>query len=338
MSERKKIVVIGAGINGVSAAIWLVRAGHEVTLVDREGPGAGASYGNAGLLAQWAIIPVNTPGIALDGLKYALSPKSPLFLQWSHLPRMLPWLRRFVANSSDARARRTIEALIPILTDSVDQHRALTRGTKAEKWIATSDFLYAYEGRAAFDHDAYGWSFRRQIGMEPELIEGGAVQEVEPMLGPTVTLLARLTEHGHILNPGAYLADLAEVLDRRALTRDESRPDAVARRRSLFPDQLHFVDGDRMPCRVLSIDGETMAVSCFAGAVEFPLEVVQAVDLAQRRAVEGERIAEMDGDLQLNGRGCACDAGARPTSPGAWLVALVGLTWWRRRRRHCAGA
>ena len=61
MQNRLKTIVIGAGICGVSSAIWLQRAGHEVVLLDKGAPGMGASYGNAGLLAQWAIIPVTGP-------------------------------------------------------------------------------------------------------------------------------------------------------------------------------------------------------------------------------------------------------------------------------------
>jgi len=58
---EKQIAVIGAGIVGVSTAIWLQRAGHRVTLIDREGPAAGASYGNAGLLASCAVVPQTIP-------------------------------------------------------------------------------------------------------------------------------------------------------------------------------------------------------------------------------------------------------------------------------------
>jgi len=213
MSVRNRIVVIGAGICGLSAAIWLRRAGHDVTLVDKDHPGAGASYGNAGLLAEWAIIPVNTPGIARTGLKYMLDPKSPLFMQWSYMPRMIPWLLKFVANSSDAGVRRTIEGLMPLVSDSVEQHHALTRGTPAAKWLATSDFTYAYSSRAALDKDAYGWTLKREFGYVPEIIEGAAVQEAEPMLGPDMRCLAVLRGHGHVLNPGAYMADLARVLE-----------------------------------------------------------------------------------------------------------------------------
>ena len=59
----KPVVVIGAGICGTSCALWLRRSGHEVLLLDKSEPGMGASYGNAGLLAQWALIPVNEPSI-----------------------------------------------------------------------------------------------------------------------------------------------------------------------------------------------------------------------------------------------------------------------------------
>lgn len=207
-----KIIVIGAGICGLSAAIWLRRAGHEVTLLDKDGPGAGASFGNAGLLAQWAIVPVNTPGVIATGLKYALNPRKPLFVQWSYFPRLLPWLMKFAANANDTDTRRMVTGLTAIIGDSLDQHLALTRGTRAEKWVTSSDFSYAYESRADFEADAYGWALKREAGYVPELLEGGAVQEAEPMLGPAIRCLATLKGHGHILNPGAYMADLAAVL------------------------------------------------------------------------------------------------------------------------------
>lgn len=211
MTTPQKIIVIGAGIVGVSTAIWLRRAGHEVMLLDKEGPGAGASHGNAGLLAQWAVVPVNTPGLMKTGLKYLINPKSPLFMQWSYFPKLLPWLVKFMARANDHDARRTVEALIPLLTDSVDQHLALTRGTRAEKWISKSDFSYAYENRAAYEADSYGWDLKRKAGFAPELIEGPAVQEAEPILSEKIRCLAVSKGHGHILNPGEYLNDLAQV-------------------------------------------------------------------------------------------------------------------------------
>lgn len=212
MSGARTIIVIGAGICGLSAAIWLRRAGHDVTLLDRERPGAGASSGNAGLLAQWAIVPVNTPGLISTGLRYLLNPNAPLFMQWAHFPRLLPWLLKFAANANDRDTRRMVAGLGPILGDSLEQHLALTRGTRAAKWVASSDFRYAYESRAAFEADSYVWALKSAAGYVPEVIEGPAVQEAEPMLGPAIGCLAMLAGHGHILDPATYMTDLAEVL------------------------------------------------------------------------------------------------------------------------------
>ena len=74
-----KCVVIGAGINGLSTAIWLQRFGHDVTLVDRAEPGAGTSYGNAGVLAAGAVLPVTVPGLITKIPKMVLSKHSPCF-------------------------------------------------------------------------------------------------------------------------------------------------------------------------------------------------------------------------------------------------------------------
>lgn len=254
MEHPKKIIVIGAGINGLSSAIWLRRAGHDVTLLDKDGPGAGASFGNAGLLAQWAMIPVNTPQLPKQALKYLLNPKSPFFLQYSYLPPMLPWLRDFLAHATPEKAHQMIEGLLPLVTDSVAQHQALTRGTSAEEFIALSDFSYAYETRLEFEADSYAWGYRREAGMAPEIVEGPAVQEIEPILGPSIQCLAITRGHGHILNPGGYMNALAQVLEEEGgtvaqaevkdLTLSDGRITAIETTRGSMPcDQVVLAAG-----------------------------------------------------------------------------------------------
>ena len=99
-------VVVGAGIVGVSAAIWLKRAGHDVTLIDKGAPGMGASYGNACVLASCAVVPVTAPGLTLKGPKLLLDPNFPLFLRWSYLPKLVPWLMRYLSHANDNDTRR----------------------------------------------------------------------------------------------------------------------------------------------------------------------------------------------------------------------------------------
>ncbi|WGI22884.1 FAD-binding oxidoreductase [Amylibacter sp. IMCC11727] len=205
---QKPIVVIGAGMVGVSTAIWLQRAGQRVILMDRGKPGMGASYGNAGLIAQWAVVPVNTPSLWKDTPKYLINPNSPLFLKWTHLPKMLPWIAKFMSNANAADAQRMVDNLIPILTDAVDQHKSLVRDTPLEHWITNSKFSYAYPTHADFKHDAYSWDMKRHAGFTPTVLTGKDVQDAEPILGPATGCLAVLEGQGHITNPAQYITEV----------------------------------------------------------------------------------------------------------------------------------
>ncbi len=210
--STKNVVVVGAGIAGVSAGIWLLRAGHAVTMIDKGAPGQGTSFGNAGILASCAMLPVTGPGMISKGPGYLLDKNFPLFMRWSYLPKLLPWLTRFMSHANDADTRRIAAGLATVVTDTVAQHQDLSGNTIAAKYVQPSPYCYAYSDRAAFDADAYLWSIRQEHGIEVELIEGAAaVQEVEPFLGDSIGLLVQMQDHGFVLNPGAYVATLAEV-------------------------------------------------------------------------------------------------------------------------------
>ena len=206
----KHVVVVGAGIVGVSTGIWLIRMGQRVTLVDRSAPGQGTSYGNAGLLAACAMVPVTTPGLITKAPKMALDPNSPLFLRWSYLPKLAPWLLRYLDHANDTDTRRIAAALTPITADSVDQHLALTSGLAARDFLSLSDYVYAYPSRRAFEEDKYVWELRREHGFVPDLVEGSAVHEYDLNYGDSVRCLAVLKNHGYVLDPGAYVAALAQ--------------------------------------------------------------------------------------------------------------------------------
>jgi len=204
----KPIIVIGAGMCGISTAIWLQRFGHKVVLLDKGAPGMGASYGNAGLLAQWAVAPVTSPTLWREAPKLLLDPASPLFMKWAYFPKLLPWLSQYLSHANDAATRRTVSNLIPILGDAVDQHKSLVRGTDLERWVCDSKFSYAYTSKAHFEADAYAWRMKKLAGFAPKVITGVDVQECEPILGPKIQCLAVLEGQGHITNPGEYITEL----------------------------------------------------------------------------------------------------------------------------------
>ncbi|MFT5390386.1 MAG: D-amino-acid dehydrogenase [Gammaproteobacteria bacterium] len=211
MSESKPtrtVVVVGAGIVGVSTALWLLRDGHRVIIVDPNGPAGGTSYGNAGILANSSIVPVTTPGLVKKVPGMLFNPMGALFLKWGYLPRLLPWLWRYLSHCRVDEVERIAAALMPIIGDSVDQHFALARGTPAERFIEPMDYLYAYEDRAAYLKDALAWRIRREHGFEVHEVEEETLRREEPSLGPGLRFGVRLPGHAWVRDPGAYVQAL----------------------------------------------------------------------------------------------------------------------------------
>ena len=207
----KPVVVIGGGIMGLSTAIWLLRSGRAVTIVDPGVARRPASFGNGGVLAACSIVPVTAPGLIAKAPLLALDPNSPLFVRWSYLPKLMPWLLRYLKHANAADAARISRGLAPLTRDTVAQHKALSGGTRAERWLQDANYVFAYDSRAAFAADAFGWNLRREAGFDWEELEGEAVREFDPSLGPKTGLCVRVPEHGFVLSPGAYIADLREV-------------------------------------------------------------------------------------------------------------------------------
>lgn len=209
-ADAKTIVVVGAGIVGIGSAIWLARDGHRVTLVDAKGPAAGTSYGNAGILANSSIVPVQSPGLLRKAPGMLFGRDGPLFLKWSYLPRLLPWLRRYLSYCSVEEVERIAAALMPIIGDSVDQHMAIAAGTPAERFIQPVNYTYAYADRAAYMKDALAWRIRREHGFEFSEVEADELHEIEPSLGPNTNFGVRLPGHAWIRDPGAYVTALCD--------------------------------------------------------------------------------------------------------------------------------
>ena len=211
-TTSENIAVVGAGIVGVSTALHLQRLGASVTIVDRNEPGddSAASYGNGGVLARCSVVPVATPGIMFKAPKMLFSPDGPLFLRWSYMPRLLPWLIPYLRASSKKNVEYIARNMAPLLYDSVDEHKALAQGTGAEQWVQSCPYMFLYESRSAFEGDAFGWSLRREHGFEWDILEGDAVREFSPDLSPEYKFAVIMKDHGMITNPGNYLRDLAK--------------------------------------------------------------------------------------------------------------------------------
>ncbi|MEM0945938.1 MAG: FAD-dependent oxidoreductase [Pseudomonadota bacterium] len=209
-----RVTIAGAGIVGVSTGIWLKRLSDaDVTIIDRLPPGEGTSHGNAGVLAACSVAPVTAPGLARKAPRMLMNRDFPLFMRWGYFPKLAPWLMKYLANANDSDTRRIARGLTTIVSDTVDQHKALVAGTDAAVWVTESDYSFAYASRAAFEADAYTWALRRDAGFEPVLREGDALRDFEPSLSPSIRFMATMTDHGFIRDPGGYVKALAKEFE-----------------------------------------------------------------------------------------------------------------------------
>ncbi len=203
-SELRTVTVIGAGIVGVSCGIHLQRLGFEVTIVDSQQPGEGCSFGNAGVIAPCAIVPVNAPGMLSNALRMLLNPLGPLALRWSYLPKMLPWLFSYIYNSREAKSDVVSVALASITNNALKEHQLVASADTASDLIKPSPYLYAYESVSDFEKDKRSWSVRSKHGIKTKVLLGEEVQRYEPTISSKYQC-AVVIEDGHAFTPNPSL-------------------------------------------------------------------------------------------------------------------------------------
>ena len=108
MSNKLSVGIIGAGIQGISNALFLQKKGFQVTIFDRDEPGSPvASYGNAGHFSPYASLSLNRTDILADVPAMLLSSTGPLALKWNYVPKMIPWFLKFILNTSKKKMMQT---------------------------------------------------------------------------------------------------------------------------------------------------------------------------------------------------------------------------------------
>ncbi len=207
-----RVAVIGGGIVGIAAAIELLRDKHQVTIIEPGDPGGeqAASYGNGTLLNPSSVIPMSSPGVWRKVPGYLSDPLGPLTIRWSYLPRLLPWLRRFVsAGSTEAKIAATARALQPLLADAPALHRTLAEEAGVGDLITQQGVLFVFPDRAAFEAEALPWRVRRQNGIRWLELNEDELRQREPTLDRHYRFALLVEENGQCRDPGAYVAALA---------------------------------------------------------------------------------------------------------------------------------
>jgi len=206
------VIVVGAGVVGLSAALAAQGRGLSVAVIDREGPAAGASAGNAGAFAFTDILPLASPGILRKAPRWLLDPLGPLSVPPAYALRITPWMLRFwraCAPSRVAASTTAQTALMDLSKAELDPFLAAT-GTGA--MLRRKGNLQVYEGEAEFRASLPGWRARKEHGIEFRHMSAAEMAGLQPGLAPRFTHGTFTPGWYSIADPRLFTLALAERL------------------------------------------------------------------------------------------------------------------------------
>ncbi|RKS43061.1 glycine/D-amino acid oxidase-like deaminating enzyme [Paracoccus pantotrophus] len=205
-----KVVVIGAGVVGLSVALAAQARGLAVQVIDREGPAAGASAGNAGAFAFTDILPLASPRIMRQAPKWLLDPLGPLTVPPSYALRIAPWMLRFWRACSPARVRASTTAQTELMDLSRAELEPFLAATGTLPMLRKEGNLQVYESQAEFDASLPGWRAREEHGIAFRHMTADEMAGVQPGLAPRFTHGTFTPGWYSIADPRDYTLALAE--------------------------------------------------------------------------------------------------------------------------------
>lgn len=203
------ILVIGAGIVGTAAALYLRLAGAEVTLIDRDTPGSGCSSGNAGMLGSNSCIPSALPGILSKVPGMMRGPGGAVGLSLRDILGLSPWLVRFIRSGRRARVEEIADALNALQRHVMSAYDELLAAADARGLVWRSGKLHTYETERAWIDGQYGLDLQRRRDIAFEELSGDEARELMPLLGESVRRAVHYPGIAHAIDPQAMVEALA---------------------------------------------------------------------------------------------------------------------------------
>jgi D-amino-acid dehydrogenase len=217
MAEFKAdVLVLGAGMVGVSAALHLQQRGRDVILVDRhELAGEETSFGNAGIIECASVFPLMFPRDFGLILQYALNRSPHVRYSLSDLPTSLPWLLRYFLASSPARALHSAMAELPLIQRSLVEHEVLMTAAGVPDLLRRTGWIKLFRSEATLANGVHDFERARQYGVAGEVLDGKAIVAREPNLTGEFAGAVYYPAPGFVPDPGALAKAYAALFTRK---------------------------------------------------------------------------------------------------------------------------
>jgi glycine/D-amino acid oxidase-like deaminating enzyme len=253
MNKKLKIGIIGAGIQGISNALFLQKKGFNVTIFDRDEPGSpAASYGNAGHFSPYASVPINRPDILPDIPAMLLSSTGPLALKWNYVPKMIPWVLQFIRNCTTKKMMHTAKNMHQILDLALPAYDELFNEIDLEGLVEKKGILYIWNDQNLKSREIE-INVRNELGVDQQAVTPKEIHDLEPNIKPIYHGGVYYQYGRHARNPKKILLKLFELFLKKGgrflkmnvigINFDEDKPIIKTETQSFFFDRLVITCG-----------------------------------------------------------------------------------------------
>jgi len=211
MEKNLKIGIVGAGIQGISNALFLQKKGFSVTIFDRDEPGSpAASYGNAGHFSPYASVPVNRPDVLSDVPAMLLSSTGPLALKWNYVPKMVPWFLKFIRNCTTKKMMHTAKNMHQILDLALPAYDELFDDIELGGLVEKKGILYIWNDQNLKSRELE-INVRNELGVDQQEVTPKEIHDLEPNIKPIYHGGVYYQYGRHARNPKKILLKLYDL-------------------------------------------------------------------------------------------------------------------------------
>ena len=211
VKKKSSVCVIGAGIQGICAAHFLIKKGFNVTLFDRDEPGkSSASYGNAGHFSPYASVPFNRPDFLTDVPAMLFSTTGPLALKWNYVPKMLPWFFKFIKNCSKKNMMHTATYMHQILNLALPSYDEIFQEIDVSQLVESKGIIYFWTDKDLKSREME-INIRKEFGVKQKLLTSKEIHDLEPKIRKIYHAGVYYSNAKHTRNPRKILLKIFDL-------------------------------------------------------------------------------------------------------------------------------
>ncbi|RJF80741.1 FAD-binding oxidoreductase [Oleomonas cavernae] len=213
--SRSDVVVLGAGIVGVSVALHLQARGRSVVLLDRKAPGEETSFGNAGIIERASVIPYTFPREIPDLFRYALNRSTDARYDPLFVPRVAPWLYQFWRASSPGRLKQIVKDLLPLIENCLSEHKALMAKAGIDALRRDRGWIEFFRRPRSFDKAVAEARALEAYKLRYAVLDPAALHALEPHLAQGLVGAVHWQDPATVTDPGKVVKAYADLFVRQ---------------------------------------------------------------------------------------------------------------------------